>query len=166
MTDPRIKVSKVSKWVINLSTYNITEDERELLDNGMTYSITPATLPTIDLVAKIETTLTRMSTEEADTIGADLSSIIRKANLKPPKRNITRKQSTSLTLSPGGGGRISSPLMFFFHHPETAQAMKLKLSDFKDTCLRHILQFITGRYISRCYHGNKITKGTLQNLTQ
>ena len=65
---------------------------------------------------------------------------------------------------PGGGG--FRPLMFFFHHPETAQAMKLKLSDFKDTCLRHILQVIPGCYILRCYHGSKITKGTLQNLTQ
>ena len=82
-----------SKWVINVSTDNITEDERELLENGMNYSITPAS-QTIDLVAKLETTLTEMTTEEADTIRADLSSIIRKA--KPPKRNITRKQSTSL----------------------------------------------------------------------
>ena len=64
------------------------------------------------------------------------------------------------------GGADSAPLMFFFHHPETAQAMKLKLSDFKDTCLRHILQVIPGCYILRCYHANKVTKGTLQNLTQ
>ena len=83
-----------SKWVINLSTYNITEDERELLENGMNYSVTPAALPTIDLVTKIETTLTGMTTEPSDTIRADLSSIIR--NAKPPKRNITRKQSTPL----------------------------------------------------------------------
>ena len=83
-----------SKWVINLSTYNITKDERELLENGMNFSVTPPALPTIDLIAKIETTLTAMTTEEADTIRADLSSIIRKA--KPPKRNITRKQSISL----------------------------------------------------------------------
>ena len=83
-----------SKWVINLSTYNITKDERELLENGMNFSVTPPALPTIDLIAKIETTLTGMITEEADTIRADLSSIIRKA--KPPKRNITRKQSISL----------------------------------------------------------------------
>ena len=60
----------------------------------MNYSVTPAALPAIDSVAKIETTSTGMTTEEADTIQADLSSIIRKA--KPPKRNITRKQSTSL----------------------------------------------------------------------
>ena len=60
----------------HLSTYNITEDERELLENGMNYSVTPAALPTIDLVAKIEAALTGMTTEEADTIRVDLSSII------------------------------------------------------------------------------------------
>ena len=48
--------------------------------------------------------------------------------------------------------------MFFFHHPETPQAIKEKLSDLKDISLRHILQVIPVRYILRCYHGNKITK--------
>ena len=57
-----------------------------------------------------------------------------------------------------------SPLVFFFHCPETPQAIKLKFSDFKDTSLRHILQVIPVRHILRCYHGNKITKGTLQKL--
>ena len=57
-----------SKWIINLSTYNITEYERELLEIGMNNSVTPAALPTIDLVPKIETTLTGMTTKEADTI--------------------------------------------------------------------------------------------------
>ena len=53
--------------------------------------------------------------------------------------------------------------MFFFHHPETLQAIKLKLSDFKNTSLRHTLKVIPVRYILRRYHGNKITEGTLQN---
>ena len=45
-----------------------------------------------------------------------------------------------LTLSsPGGGGAKYSPPVFL-HHPKTAQINKLKLSDFKDTLLRHILQ--------------------------
>ena len=73
---------------------------------------------------------------------------------------------THQALSYLGGGGEFHPLMFFFHHLETAQAMTLKLSDFKYTCLRYILQVIRGCYILRCYHGNKITKGTLQNLTQ
>ena len=41
---------------------------------------------------------------------------------------------------PGGGGKKRPPLLFFLHHPKTAQGIKLKLSDFKDTLLRHILQ--------------------------
>ena len=44
-----------------------------------------------------------------------------------------------LTLSYLEGGKIH-PLLFFLHHPKTAQDIKLKLSDFKDTLLRHILQ--------------------------
>ena len=47
---------------------------------------------------------------------------------------------------PGEGGG-----MFFFHHPETAQAMKLKRFDYKNTSVRHILQVIPGCYILRCY---------------
>ena len=39
-----------------------------------------------------------------------------------------------LTLSYPGGGY--APLLFFLHHPKTAQGIKLKLSDFKDTLLR------------------------------
>ena len=60
-----------SKWIIDLSTY-IIEDERELLENGMNYSVTPAALPAMDLVAKIQTTLTGVTTEEAADILADL----------------------------------------------------------------------------------------------
>ena len=71
---------------------------------------------------------------------------------------------THLTLSYGGGGGGICPLLFFLHHPERAQSIKLKLSDFKDTPLRHILQVKPVRYILSCCHGNKITKGTSQNL--
>ena len=41
---------------------------------------------------------------------------------------------------PGGGGAKYAPLLFFLHHPKTAHGITLKLSDFKDTLLRHILQ--------------------------
>ena len=68
-----------------------------------------------------------------------------------------------LTLSYQGGG-AKYPLLFFLHHPKTAQGIKLKLSDFKDTPLRHILQVKPVRSILSCCHGNKITEGTSQDL--
>ena len=60
-------------------------------------------------------------------------------------------------LREGGGGKIPPP--FFLHHLKMAQLIKLKLSDFKDTSLRHILQVMTICYILSCYHGNKTTQG-------
>ena len=63
----------------------------------------------------------------------------------------------------GGGGKIR-PLLFFLHHPKTTKGTKLKLSYFKDTPLRHILQVRPVRYILSCYHGNKITESTSQDL--
>ena len=42
-------------------------------------------------------------------------------------------------LTGGGGGKIRPPPVFL-HHPKTAQEIKLKLSDFKDTPLRHTSQ--------------------------
>ena len=65
---------------------------------------------------------------------------------------------------PGGGKIRPFPLLFFLHHPKMAQGIKLKRSDFKDTPLRHFLQVKTVRHILSCCHGNKITKGTSQNL--
>ena len=50
------------------------------------------------------------------------------------------------------------------HHLKTALDIKLKLSDFKDIPVRHLLQVKPVRYILSCCHGNKITKATSQNL--
>ena len=51
-------------------------------------------------------------------------------------------------------------LLFFLHHPKKAQSMKLRLSDFKGTPVRHILHVKPVHYIMSCYHGNQITAGT------
>ena len=65
---------------------------------------------------------------------------------------------------PGEGKIRPSPILFFLHHPKTGQGIKLKLSEFKDTALRHILHVKPVRYVLSCCHGNKITKGTSQNF--
>ena len=83
-----------SKWIINLSSHDINKDEKELLKKGMNYSITPTTIPAVDLVAKIKTVLAGMQTEEAETIRADLSSII--CRTQAPKPDCTRNQITAL----------------------------------------------------------------------
>ena len=80
------------------------------------------------------------------------------------RRDSYRVGKWFLTISYLGGGEEYAPLLFFFHHPKIAQGIKLKLSDFKDTPLRHLLQVKPVRYILSCCHGNKITNGTSQNF--
>ena len=69
--------------------------------------------------------------------------------------------SCCLTLSYWGGG--GGGVLFFLYHPQHPQAIKLKLSDFKDTSLEHILQ-IPVRHSLSCYYGNETTNDTSQNL--
>ena len=65
---------------------------------------------------------------------------------------------------PGWGQNTPPPPPVFPPHSKTAQGIKLKLYDFKDTFLRHISQVKSVRYILSCCHGNKITDGTSQDL--
>ena len=98
--------------------------------------------------------------------GSLISNIHHKIHNKLKSENILYIGSINVTLSylgGGGGGKIR-PLLFFLHLPKTAQGIKLKLSDFKDTPLRHNLQVKPVRYILSCCHGNKVTKCISQNL--
>ena len=60
----------------------------------MNYSLTPTTIPTVDLVAKIETVLAGRPTEEVETIRADLSSII--SRTQAPEPNCIRNKIAAL----------------------------------------------------------------------
>ena len=87
------------------------------------------------------------------------------SNITVPSNVANIAETLTLSYLGGGGGEGKiRPLLFFLHHPKTAQGIKLKLSDFKDTPLRHVLQVKLVRYILNCCLGNKITKGTSQNF--
>ena len=53
-----------------------------------------------------------------------------RTSLKVNVLRVTTETSSSINPISAGG---FCPYMFFFHHLETPQAIKLKLSDFKDT---------------------------------
>ena len=59
--------------------------------------------------------------------------------------------SSHLTLS-----YLEGPPPVFLHHPKTAKGIKMKLSDSKDTPLRHFLHVKPVHYIFSCCHGIKI----------
>ena len=58
LTDMRAFVTDFSyvknRWVINLSNRQLSENETSVLRNGLSFAITPRTIPTAHIVANIE----------------------------------------------------------------------------------------------------------------
>ena len=59
-----------------------------------------------------------------------------------------------------------SSLNLFLPHSETPLTITLKLFDFEDTSLRHTFHVKQFPCILSCYHGNRITKGTLRTFVK
>ena len=84
-----------SKWIVNLSSKTLTPAEENLLQNGLNYSVTPQTIPTADIIAKVETVIrTLRDREEVENIRAKTSLILQKAKL--PKKNLPTEQRNAL----------------------------------------------------------------------
>ena len=79
-----------SKWVVDLSTKTLSPHEKDLLEKGLNFSVTPKNIPTKDIVAKVETVVKNLPMAEADNIRAKTSLVLQKAS--PPKDNLSKKQ--------------------------------------------------------------------------
>ena len=74
----------------------LTPAEENLLQNGLNYSITPQTIPTADIIAKVETTnRTLPDREEVENIRAKTSLILQKEKLQ--KKNLPTEQRKACT---------------------------------------------------------------------
>ena len=72
-----------------------TPAEENHLQNGLNYSITPQTVPTADIIAKVETAIrTPPDREEVENIRATTSLILQNAIL--PKKNLPTEQKKAL----------------------------------------------------------------------
>ena len=56
------------KWVINMSSRQLTHIETDFLAKGLNFSITSKSLPNKDIIASIEDAVKNIEKEEADTI--------------------------------------------------------------------------------------------------
>ena len=74
------------KWVVNLSTKTLSPHEKDLLEKGLNFSVTPKNIPTKDIIAKVETVLKNLPIAEADNIRAKTSLVLQKAS--PPEDNL------------------------------------------------------------------------------
>ena len=83
-----------NKWVINLSSRPLNDAEVSLLEKGLNFAVTPTTIPATEIVAKVETAIRTLDSEQADTIRRTVNSVLPKA--EPPKPNITKEMHEAL----------------------------------------------------------------------
>ena len=87
---------KKKKWVVNLSTHQLTSGEKSILEKGFNFALGPRKVPNIEVIAAIEPTLRDEEDQvRAERARAAIAGILR--NAKPPRPNITREERQALT---------------------------------------------------------------------
>ena len=76
VTQSTTNITDKKKWVINMSSIQLTHIETDLLAKGLNFSVTSKTLPNKDITATTEDALKDLEKEKADTICAKASHCI------------------------------------------------------------------------------------------
>ena len=73
------------KWVLNVSTKELSELEQRGLEKGLKFAIAPNKIPTAEIIASVEG-IFRLDDDQKHLVRAEVSSILQRA--KPPPKNI------------------------------------------------------------------------------
>ena len=84
-----------NKWVINLSSGNLTQDQKAVLGKGPNFSIAPSDIPNVEYITAVESMCTRLKEEDAMELRADINSLLRKA--KTHKLNLSKEERKGLS---------------------------------------------------------------------
>jgi len=114
-----------NKWLINLSSRPLSDVEVSLLEKGLNFAVTPTNIPATEIVAKVESAIRTLDSEQADTVRRSFNNILQQA--EPPKPNITKemqealknlKQDDSIMILSADKGRASVVLNTDTYHDE------------------------------------------------
>ena len=83
-----------TNWVINLSSRSLDDAEMALLKKGLNFAVTPAYIPAMEIIAKVESATRKLDAELADTVRRAVNNIIQRA--QPPEPNITKEMQDAL----------------------------------------------------------------------
>ena len=94
VTQSTTNITDKKKWVINMSSRQLTHVETDLLAKGLNFSITSKSLLHKDIIATIEDAVKDLEKEEAGTIRAKISLTLKGS--KPPKENLSNDECKAL----------------------------------------------------------------------
>ena len=86
----RRKIATNPKWVTNLSTHQLSEEQKEVLSLGLNFVPTPRRIPVKEIAASLEEGAKKLDKIPASEMRNRLRGILRRA--KTPVNNMTRQQ--------------------------------------------------------------------------
>ena len=85
------------KWVRNLSSTPLSEDQERLLAQGPKFSIKPRQPPVSEYVVAVEQACSRLEKGEVDEIRVEVKKALKRAQCNPrPSSNISKKEYQAL----------------------------------------------------------------------
>ena len=83
-----------SRTVVNLTKYELTQDQISVLSKGRNFAITPNKIPVEDIISSVEASIRSLPESESEEIRTEVSRILRKA--KPPRPNIKLSEKRAI----------------------------------------------------------------------
>ena len=83
-----------NRLVVNLSSQQLTEAQRDVLALGLNFATSPKRIPVEDIIARTEQTARRLSEKDEQTLREEVQRCLREA--KPPKPTLTRTEREAL----------------------------------------------------------------------
>ena len=74
----------INKWVINLSSTNLTTAQKAVLAKAPNYAISPNNIPNVEYITVIELMCPKLKEEDAMELRADINSLLRKEKYPNP----------------------------------------------------------------------------------
>ena len=68
-----------NKWVINLSSSNLTQAQMSVLAKGPNFPLAPNNIPNVDYITAVESMCTKLKEEDAMELRANINALLRKA---------------------------------------------------------------------------------------
>ena len=81
------------KWVINLSSKPLTEEQRSVIAKGPNFVVSSRHPPNLEYITAIESACTKLSQQDAEELRADINQVLRSSH---PQPNLTKAQSIVL----------------------------------------------------------------------
>ena len=130
ITQSATNITDKKKWVINMSSRQLTHIETDLLAKGLNFSITSKTLPNKDIIAATEDAVKDLEKEEAVTIHAKVSLTLQ--NSKPPKDSLSKDERKALNESESDTSIVILPA------DKGRSTVILNCEDYLEKCMDHI----------------------------